>query len=649
MDNFFDNVNDEHKSMGYNVKNIGEMLDYPELLDTDGVELFDMDDVQGFRPFITKGSWSLEGVFCRNPNARYVLVYEGPEAVTRSQMISSAACFIIGHIFGLVVFSALLFWIALPTQVIIGALIFVILSQYPKFKSKFSMTEAMKNIKWNRDDEICGTDKKSMGMFQVWRRFRVRQPKRNFCFAIFGAELFFLFLWPFVTLYTIGNHKTATVFLILGLTSFVRSYFDPAIVLEETNQIDFVDMPDQQENETEKWSNELKYSEEHWTKQSRLTSIVKNVTRSRYAPIWRGVLTFFLVALVGLFAIATGTKGQEHVGDDIQSTYLPDFEYEQQKDLPYPTCNIGKGELLGINGNESLHLSDYVFVAGLAYGKNDVTQPQLDKWFGAGIASDNAKYVQDYRKTVSDDSAVTYKFISFDRSENGLKPMGLISIRGTVTAWDALTDIQLWSAAAIFQVLREILPGGQIWTPILNHLVNMISWLASESIDRVAFYKETTAFARNLQEDENYDDIQVTGHSLGGGLAIITAAQANIPGVALSGPNAMIGRNTFHPPITEEALNTMVFNVIPDRDVVPRFDDRGKLFQEINCLADSNDLIGCHNSLRSLCEILYTCGTRGRPALCECTTDFGYPAPNPKPDATRSFEEACVAATAPEG
>lgn len=297
-----------------------------------------------------------------------------------------------------------------------------------------------------------------------------------------------------------------------------------------------------------------------------------------------------------------------------------------------------------LNSNSSLYLTDYVFIAALAYSDVNMTQPQLDQWFGEGNAKDNYKYVEDYRTGIKDESAVSYKFITFDRSDYGETPIGLMAIRGTVTAWDALTDIQLWSAAGVFQILRGTLPGGAIWTPILNHLVKTISWLASESINRVAFYKQTTAFAKTLIADKDYSDIEVTGHSLGGGLAIITGAQSGIPAIALSGPNAMIGRETFYPPVTVEALNTMTFNIIPDRDIVPRFDDHGKLFQEINCIADNNDLLGCHSSLRSLCEVINTCGTMGRPYLCECHTMFGYPVPKAKESANRTFEEACGSA-----
>lgn len=643
MDFFYEDVTKAMKNQGYNVKNIGETLKNPSFVDQEGIELFDMDDVQGFRPFITRDTWSLEKIFCREPKSRYVLVYDGPDAVTKAQVYSSIACFVLGNAFCYVVFAATLYWLGASTVVVSVVIVAALAYRIPRLKSAGDMIKIVKEMNL-REEEEEDDDGKSLGLFQVWRRFRVRQPKRILCFLVFGMEFVFLFLWPLTTLYLIGNYKTATVFLILGFANFVRSYFDPATVLEETNQMSYVDIPDQpNENELDKkWSEDLKYSKSHWTKQSRLVKIVNAVNRSKLGPFWLNTLTSFLFILVALLAIATATKGEKNFSTS-EHTYLKDFYYDQQKDLPYPSCNIGKGEMLGLNGASSLHLSDYVFVAGLAYADTSVTQPQLDKWFGEGSATDQHEYVEKYRAEVKDGSAVTYKFISFDR-KGEKNDMGLISIRGTTTAWDALTDIQLWSAAAVFQLLRELLPGGQVFSPILNHLVNMISWLASESINRVAFYKETTAFAKALMKDKNFEEIQVTGHSLGGGLAIITGAQANIPAIALSGPNALIGRDTFDPPVSVEALNTMTFNVIPDRDIVPRFDDHAKLFQEINCLAGDNDLIGCHNSLRSLCEIIYTCGTMGRPALCECHTKFGYPQPQASENATETFEEACAVA-----
>ena len=64
-----------------------------------------------------------------------------------------------------------------------------------------------------------------------------------------------------------------------------------------------------------------------------------------------------------------------------------------------------------------------------------------------------------------------------------------------------------------------------------------------------------------------FDTVQVTGHSLGGGLSMITGAQAGIAAIGLSGPNALISGRSFEPPINAEQLNRYAFNIIPNRYV----------------------------------------------------------------------------------
>ena len=111
-------------------------------------------------------------------------------------------------------------------------------------------------------------------------------------------------------------------------------------------------------------------------------------------------------------------------------------------------------------------------------------------------------------------------------------------------------------------------------------------------------------------------------------MAIITGAQTKTNSVAISGPNAMLSRNTFIPrPLTVEELNTYTFNVVPAADPIPMFDDLARLYQNINCTAEKHDLFGCHDISRSICEIQYTCGSASRPVLCECVMDYSYPDP----------------------
>lgn len=90
-----------------------------------------------------------------------------------------------------------------------------------------------------------------------------------------------------------------------------------------------------------------------------------------------------------------------------------------------------------------------------------------------------------------------------------------------------------------------------------------------------------------------------------------------------------------------DQLNTRVFNVIPDRDMIAHIGGRARLFQEIDCTATSNDPFSCHSMWRTVCELAYTCGAENRPALCMCVERFGYISPQARDSQAESFEEVC--------
>lgn len=116
--------------------------------------------------------------------------------------------------------------------------------------------------------------------------------------------------------------------------------------------------------------------------------------------------------------------------------------------------------------------------------------------------------------------------------------------------------------------------------------------------------------------------------------------------MGLSAPNAMLSRSSFDPPVSAEALNSKTFNIIPERDVVPMIDDKAQNYQFIRCMASLDDFVSCHDSTRSLCEIIYSCGTgygtSRRPVLCQCVSMFNYPEPIPVSEETNlTFAEFC--------
>jgi len=469
-----------------------------------------------------------------------------------------------------------------------------------------------------RESKYDGVEE-SEAIYQVWEKSRIFEPTDSLCWFAFAVEFILLFLYPTISLYRLGNRAIGSLFFVATLFTGIRTYLNAAVVLEEVGNLNLVDG---------KPGSLL-----HWQNQSRLATIVRGITRSRGLGSTVAVLWVFLLAFLGLFSIAIHQPTAS--SSTFEFGYLPDFEYASEANLLYPTCSVAKG--LAALGSPATSIADYAFLAVLAYRTPEITQGQLDQWFGPGVAFDNQTLVANYRnQTGTSDSPVNYKFFVFPTQK-----LGIVSIRGTITAWDALTDAQLWSAAFLFQALRFLLPMGETWNPLLHRMDTAISWLESETIDRVAFYRETTAFTEFVKSDPTYEDIQVTGHSLGGGLAIITGAQTSVDAVGLSGPNAMISRDTFSPPLSVDTLNSRTFNIIPDRDVVPRIDEPALLNQHIRCFAPVGDFIGCHDGRRSLCEILYSCGSGNRPALCECNTLFDYPEPAPKPGANRTFAEAC--------
>ena len=172
-----------------------------------------------------------------------------------------------------------------------------------------------------------------------------------------------------------------------------------------------------------------------------------------------------------------------------------------------------------------------------------------------------------------------------------------------------------------------------------DDLVTILNGVQSQSLKDVSYYSIVAQFCRDLLAgygDGQFQSLRLTGASLGGGTAIIAGAQTDVYTVAISGPNAVLARHTFE--VTNEQLDTRVFNVIPDRDIIARLGGRSRLFQETQCLAPNNNLFGCHSMWRTVCDFSYQCGTQGRPALCKCL-EYGYPAPIQ--NGTRDIQEAC--------
>lgn len=250
--------------------------------------------------------------------------------------------------------------------------------------------------------------------------------------------------------------------------------------------------------------------------------------------------------------------------------YANDFYWEPQPQLPYPTCAVQKG--FSLPGEKFASLASYSFLSTLTFSSAEESQPLLDQWFGNGTVIDDYQYVDNYRKsTGTENHPVTYKLFTIPDQPT----FGIVGIRGSEAMWDWMVDIQLWAGGILAQIIKNINPFGFFWEPILDEVVYMINSVQSKKLKELSYYRFTSEFIETLYDGydgRKYENLRVTGASLGGGLAILTGAITGASAISFSGLNAMFSRRTFLPPITKEQLDTRVFNTIPQRDIIANID-----------------------------------------------------------------------------
>jgi len=466
----------------------------------------------------------------------------------------------------------------------------------------------------------------SEAVFHVSQLTRHYEATETMCWISLVVELVLFFIYPTIALLMIDKNL-GLIFFCISIVSNARWYINIVSAIQETGNMNLVggDTPD-----------------EIFENKARLNDIVVNISANPTFKGWRALMTSLGLVLV-LILLTTAE-------DTIQSNatgykYLPFGEFKYPgvaQDMRYPTCTLNS--LKGGFGNKSTML-DFAWLANNAYVVDHATQTELENWFVEEDfkVTDQQEIVEAFLDIADPKRkfAVKFKLVTLPGPEEG-QTSAIILIRGTVNQFDMLADAQLWSAAALLQWLRGIFPVGEIWTEIFPRLVLWMNKVASTSIEKVAFYKLTKHFADYLKENHTFDHIQVTGHSLGGGLALITGAQAQIPAIGVSAPNARISGLSYEPSITWQDINNYGFNIIPKHDIVPKLDDVADNWQQIACTADlSTSAVKCHSITRSICELMYTCGSGNRPVFCECVKDFKYPKPIPEEGVTTDFDEFC--------
>jgi len=158
-------------------------------------------------------------------------------------------------------------------------------------------------------------------------------------------------------------------------------------------------------------------------------------------------------------------------------------------------------------------------VANIPYFKSETLQPLLDSWFGLNEAIYQEESQLKFREIHPEfaQSLASYELVSFPADGSAV-----ILVRGTKTYFDYFADAKLWYSSALFQVFRASIPFGFLFDPLIRLSVRALSLLESGSIKRTAYYPETSKFIEFLKTSGKYKNIVITGHSLGGGIALIS-------------------------------------------------------------------------------------------------------------------------------
>jgi hypothetical protein len=467
------------------------------------VRQFHMEDVLDRTIFVTDATWNLEKLFCRRQKARSLLVVNGSSRVTTPQVISSLVCAILGNALMVLTFIALLWWADIPILAIVVLTVLLLVANRDNMRRIYVVWDTYQDTRRRALDTTRGAAMGSEAIYQVTEVHRVTQPTDMLCWILFGLEIFGLFVFPLWMLFDVGNKSIAILFLVLGFFSGFRHYFNAPVVLSELGSLDLLEgrflrsQPEEPGPEVE---------EEDWREKNRLSKIVGKISQGSRRETWTKVITTFVLIFFLLFVLAF-SQGSNSGDVSDASNLLKDFRYvPEEGTFKYPTCSMTAD--FQIPGSNATAMADYAYMASIAYNSPESMPTILDAWFGKGVAYDDLDLVTEFRNKETDShSAVHYKLITFPDDPD----FAVLTIRGTSNGWDMISDAQLWSASFLAQMVRAVLPVGEIWNPILENLINWIGVLQDESLKKVSFYVQTSNFVEYLRQKKMYPSLRVTG------------------------------------------------------------------------------------------------------------------------------------------
>lgn len=249
---------------------------------------------------------------------------------------------------------------------------------------------------------------------------------------------------------------------------------------------------------------------------------------------------------------------------------------------------------------------DLALVSLIVYARNDDEfDNEMRGAFGA--TSDAAFEVVGQQE--SDDSIIHWKTLRFNST--GLT---VVAVRGTTTPGEAYTNLRLFAPISLFTLADNVLPVTRSMPEAA--LTSLMAGLALDGLSSPPSWKPLLRHVEGLADAAGgRPNILLTGHSLGGALAMAVGSRVGLESLVFAAPAVLSNRKRFG--FTSESLARNALSVIADNDVVPLIDYQGSGVQRIACSGGSPGF--CHTQKHYICELKRVCGdVRGRDfsALC---------------------------------
>ena len=199
-----------------------------------------------------------------------------------------------------------------------------------------------------------------------------------------------------------------------------------------------------------------------------------------------------------------------------------------------------------------------------------------------------------------------------DFTIKGKKPLTIIAIKGTSNWLDFFIDVEMFISSALFSIARQfpILYKSESYASYFLAKYSLLPYdflgsitLMKKYIDKIdtTFSELTNKTGYGLNEREYL----FIGHSLGGGLAKLSAFKYKMKSFSVSGPG--LSPLEFYFGFEDEFnkyFKSTFIDLVPDLDIVPRVDLSGGSQYRVLC---EKGIFECHQAKRTLCMLGVMC------------------------------------------